>query len=72
MTRKDAPLWQWNGLIVRANTKSEARGRLKKLTGLRRLPIGARVFRFSVAAPIEDVSAALKVWQYGRGLQPAG
>lgn len=38
------PRWRWDALIVNANTKSEARAKLKKLLGTP-LPIGINIVR---------------------------
>lgn len=39
------PKWSWNGVVVEARTKSEARALLKKHFGLKRLPVGVIVQR---------------------------
>jgi len=36
-------IWEWNGLRVAAFAKTDARGKLKRLAGLKRLPVGAVV-----------------------------
>lgn len=36
--RPPAKQWVWQGRVVKANTKSEARARFKELLGTRRLP----------------------------------
>lgn len=41
--RKKPSRWRWNGFEVEAFTKTEARGKLKRLAGLKRLPVGAVV-----------------------------
>lgn len=35
--------WAWDGLTVFSFTKSEARAEFKRMRGLSRLPVGARV-----------------------------
>ncbi len=47
--KKSPSLWRWNGLEVVAFAKTDARGKLKRLAGLKRLPVGAVVERIGVA-----------------------
>lgn len=41
--RKRSRLWRWNGIEVVAYAKTDARGKLKRIAGLKRLPVGAVV-----------------------------
>lgn len=36
-------VWRYDEWTVKARTKSEARARLKRLLGLKRLPVGAQI-----------------------------
>lgn len=47
--KKSPSVWRWNGLEVVAFAKTDARGKLKRLAGLKRLPVGAVVERIAVA-----------------------
>jgi len=38
-----AYIWRWNDFEVVAHAKTDARGKLKRLAGLKRLPVGAVV-----------------------------
>lgn len=47
--RKQPFLWRWNGFEVLAFAKTDARGKLKRLAGLKRLPVGAVVEKVGAA-----------------------
>lgn len=42
---RESSRWLYDGTVVEASTRSEARAKLKKVFGLKRLPIGAKIER---------------------------